>query len=107
MRSKWWYLAGCLIAGWQLVSSAIDAFSTPWLWNLDQCFTALMGVSLTILLVLWAVVWKRGGMALVRARWAAAERGRRGPSKTVFAFSLVFWIFAAVGMTIFFYMRQP
>jgi hypothetical protein len=106
MRNKWWYWVACLIAVWQLITSAIRAFSGPWVWNVDQCLTVFFAICLIALLVLWARIWKRGGMALVKATWTETDRGRV-PSKKVFGFSLVFWIFVAIGLVVFFSMRQP
>ena len=106
MRNRWWYWLACLIAAWQIITHTVRAFSVPWVWNADQCLTVFFGACLTVVSVVWVRVWKRGGMALVKARWAAADRGRT-PSKAFFGFSLIFWIFVAIGLAVFFAMRHP
>jgi hypothetical protein len=106
MLGKWrWLLYG--IAAWMIVRTTISAFRVPWRWSLDQCLFAFIAACAIYALGYWGLVWRRGGMALVREHLAARrQRMDATAGKNVFLWSLFFWLVVAVALVILFHMTQ-
>jgi hypothetical protein len=107
VQGKWRWFLFYGIAAWIVIRETISAFRVPWRWSLDQCLFAFLAACAIYALGYWGLVWRRGGMALVRERLAARrQRIDAAADKNVFLWSLAFWLVVAIALVVMFHITQ-
>jgi len=106
MRGRWWRWPVWLFAAWTVIKIAVRAFSAPWTWTGDQQFFAFLAVAIILGLAIWAVIWKREGLAGVKDRLAKMHRPFDAQPKKTVLLNFAIWIAVAIALVLFFNLKQ-
>lgn len=90
-----------------LVTTAIRAFETPWVWNFDQCIALAALACVPIGIVRWGLIWKQSGLEGVKSKISTFQAELESPRARInHRWYLVFWIVVAVALVVYFNLKQ-
>ena len=101
MGWKFWRWIGLAFVAWQLITTGISAFTTPWTWTFDQDFFVFLVFAILFVIATWLRIWFKDGKAGIRDRLSmikkAYEARPANPKRRIA--NIAIWILIATALT--------